>query len=115
MKMCGTPIYTQTKQMDPALELALLLTDEFLLSHQLSTIDIRSLIRTNWDRLAKLAHAIHNEETAAKEANLRLSVRNILALSEDGLVNVVKGVADGSPRILNDFLIVAEAIKRNRS
>lgn len=109
--MCGTPTYTQTKQTDPAWELALLLGAEFR-GYPITTPDVRRLIRTKWDQLTKLAHAIHAEEIAKKDSELRKAVRNILALSEDGVMAVVEGKAYMAPARRDDFLIVAEAIKR---
>jgi hypothetical protein len=103
--MCTTP---PTPYKDPISELARLLARELKV-----TVDdgrLRRLIRDHWSLASVLAHAVHREETSG----VRKAARNVAALSEDGVLNVVEGRTE-SAELRADFLRLADAIRENRT
>ena len=71
---------------------------------------LRGLIRENWPRVCQLAHQIHDEETGP-EAALKRAAKNIAALDETGIMNVVKGKAN--PDVIHSFKLLSEAMTKS--
>jgi hypothetical protein len=103
--MCGG---TVTGDADAARSLVTLL-EGYCGNTNLTSKDLRRLIRENWTIIKVLAHQIHDEETS-RETVRRQSAKNIAELDAEGIMRITEG--KGTSEIKHSFRIITEAMEK---
>lgn len=86
--MC--PPFPTQSTFDSAYELAGILSSVTGGQYSFSTKQIRALLKDDWDKIARLAHRIHDEECSEKK-KLEAAIREVECLSVGTLKRVLEG------------------------